>query len=131
MFEASSQATASYKPGDIFVYSIGGGGGYGDVLEREPALVMEDLWTNVISHEVARSVYRVVYDPETLTPDLPATARERELAREERRARGKPFAEFIQDWLAQWPTDDKLKYYGHWPEPRIERYTKAFWGLYD
>jgi len=131
VFEASSQATASYKPGDIFVYSIGGGGGYGDVLERELALVMEDLRANVISHEVARTVYRVVYDPETLAPDLDATAREREQARAERKERGKPFARFIQDWLAKRPSEEKLKYYGHWPEPRLERYDEPFWGLYE
>ena len=131
LFEASSQATASYKPGDIFVYSIGGGGGYGDVLERDPAMIMDDLRTNVISHEVARTVYRVVYDAAMLEPDLPATAREREQAREERRARGKPFAEFIRGWLAHRPTDDKLKYYGHWPEPRLPAYAKPFWGLYE
>ena len=131
IIEASSQHTPAFKAGDIFVYSVGGGGGYGDVLEREPALVMDDLRTNVISHEVARSVYRVVYDAATLLPDLLATARERERAREERRERGKPFAEFIQAWLAQRPAEEKLKYYGQWPEPRLDRYDKPFWGLYE
>jgi len=101
------------------------------VLEREPAQVMEDLRANIISHEVARSVYRVIYHAETLEPDLEATARERERAREERKTRGKPFGEFIQAWLARRPSEEKLKYYGHWPEPRIERYDKPFWGLYD
>ena len=95
------------------------------------ALVMDDLRTNVISHEVARNVYRVVYTEETLEYDPEATVRERQRAREERKQRGKPFAEFIPAWLAQRPSEDKLKYYGHWPEPRVPGYEKSFWGLYD
>jgi len=130
-FEASSQPTDAFKAGDVFVYSVGGGGGYGDVLEREPELVMEDLRTGVISHWVARHVYRVVYDEQTLEPDLAATEQERQRARQERKQRGKPFAEFIHHWLRQRPTADKLKYYGHYPEPRLEHYDKPFWGLYD
>jgi acetophenone carboxylase len=130
-FEASSQPTEACPPGDVFVLSVGGGGGYGDVLEREPALVLDDLRANLISHEVARDVYRMVYDPATLTLDAAATERERQRAREERKQRGKPFAAFIEEWAAKRPTDDQLKYYGQWPEPRLAEYHKPFWGLYD
>ncbi|MBI4492296.1 MAG: hydantoinase B/oxoprolinase family protein [Chloroflexi bacterium] len=131
LFEASSQATESFAPGDVFIYSIGPGGGYGDVLERDPDLVMDDLRTDAISHHVARTVYRVVYDQTTLEVDRAATERERQRARDERKQRGKPFAAFAQEWLAKRPSDDKLKHYGHWPEPRLERYDKPFWGLYE
>jgi acetophenone carboxylase len=130
-YEVSSQATEAFKPGDLFVYSIGGGGGYGDVLEREPQAVMDDLRTNVISHSVAHGVYRVVYDEASLIVDDTATLRERQTAREERKQRGKPFAEFIAEWQQLQPSADKLKYYGDWPEPRVPAYQKAFWGLHD
>ncbi|MBI4492295.1 MAG: hydantoinase B/oxoprolinase family protein, partial [Chloroflexi bacterium] len=131
VLEASSQATDSFKPGDLFVFSVGGAGGYGDVLERDPELVLDDLRTNVISLQVAREVYRVVYDEATLELNHAATERERQRARDERKQRGKPFAAFAQEWLAKRPSADKLKHYGHWPEPRLERYEKPFWGLYE
>jgi N-methylhydantoinase B/oxoprolinase/acetone carboxylase alpha subunit len=130
-YEASSQATEAFQPGDLFVYSIGGGGGYGDVLEREPVAVIEDLRANVISPEVARDVYRVVYDPASLEVDEQATAEARQQARAERRQRGKPFGEFVAEWQTRRPSDEKLKYYGHWPEPRVEGYSNPFWGQYD
>jgi acetophenone carboxylase len=131
VFEESSHATEAFKPGDLFIYNMGGGGGYGDVLERDPEMVMEDLQTGVISDEVARRVYRVVFDAATGQLDLDATTAARQHEREERKRRGKPFAEFIKQWQARRPSDDKLKYYGHWPEPRLERYEKPFWGIYD
>jgi len=92
---------------------------------------MEDLRANLISHEVAAGVYRVVYDRESLQYDQAATEQERRRARLERKERGQPFASFIQTWQAQRPSDDKLKYYGNWPEPRLEGYDKPFWGLYE
>jgi acetone carboxylase, alpha subunit len=130
-FGPSSQATQGFKPGDLFLYGVGGGGGYGDVLEREPAAVIEDLRANVISPEVARDVYSVVYDPASLEVDQQATATARRQARAERKQRGKPFGEFVAEWQTRRPSDDKLKYYGHWPEPRVAGYSNPFWGQYD
>jgi acetophenone carboxylase len=92
---------------------------------------MDDLRTNVISHAVARSVYRVRYDEASLIVDLAATERDRAAARAERKQRGKPFSEFMAEWQALRPSDDKLKYYGDWPEPHAPGYAKAFWGLHD
>jgi acetophenone carboxylase len=131
VFEESSQTTQTYQPGDIFVYSGGGGGGYGDVLEREPSQVMDDLRAEILSEDVARNLYRVEFDPVTLEADPEATAASRQRAREERKQRGKPFTEFMKEWSALKPSDDLLKYYGHWPEPRLEHYDKPFWGQYE
>src|SRR5581483_2639059 len=77
--------------GEIYMICQGSGGGYGDVLERDPALVMRDLAEDLISHESARDIYKVVYDEETLVIDAEATAALREASRRERVARGKPF----------------------------------------
>lgn len=130
-FTASSQPTEFYKSGDVFVYNVGGGGGYGDVLEREPAAVMEDLRSDVLSHHVARTVYGVVYDEASLVVDPEATERRRQEIRAERRTRGKPFQEFAKEWVKKKPSEDKLTYYGYWPEPRLVDYHKPFWGLYE
>ncbi|MEL6333499.1 MAG: hydantoinase B/oxoprolinase family protein, partial [Cyanobacteria bacterium J06626_26] len=50
------------------------GGGYGDPLERDPALVLEDVLDGFVSIASARRDYGVVIDPASLTLDEPATA---------------------------------------------------------
>ncbi len=55
--------------GDVFIDISNGGAGYGDVLERDPAMVMEDLRKEIISHWVAQNVYLVAYDPASLEVD--------------------------------------------------------------
>jgi N-methylhydantoinase B/oxoprolinase/acetone carboxylase alpha subunit len=130
-FDYSSKATEQFAEGDLFIDSAGGGGGYGDVLERDPEAVMEDLRDGLISAQVARDVYRVVFDEELMRADLDATGEQRRLARLERLARGKPFAEFAAEWSKLRPGADKLKYYGDWPEPRAPGYDKPFWGLFE
>lgn len=47
------------KPGDIVQYTWQGGGGYGDPLARDPALVFRDLELGIISAERAENVYGV------------------------------------------------------------------------
>lgn len=131
IFATSSAATEDFQAGDIFVYSISAGGGYGDVLEREPAAVLQDIRAQVLSAETARDVYRVVVDPHTGALDDEATTQDRRAAREERRERGRPFGEFIEGWLAQRPREDMLTYYGSWPEPGLESYDKPYWGQYE
>ncbi|MCL6562952.1 MAG: hydantoinase B/oxoprolinase family protein [Firmicutes bacterium] len=130
-FESSSQPTEPFQHGDVFVYSVGGGGGYGDVLERDPEAVMEDVRTNVLSIEMARDLYGVVFDPATLSVDTEATVTRRQAMRVERLQKGKPFAEFMEEWSQSQPSPEILKYYGDWPEPRVKGYRKPFWGLYD
>ena len=130
-FEPSSFETEAFSEGDIMIWNIGAGGGYGDVLERDPAMVAEDVRQGYITLDVAERIYGVVMDPETLDVDLKATQARREAEREARKKRGKPFDEFIQQWLAKKPKPEILKYYGSWPEPRLTGYSKPFWGLYD
>jgi N-methylhydantoinase B len=68
--------------GDVFSRPTAGGGGYGDPLERDPALVREDVADGYVSIERAARDYGVVL--EVIDPDLcayeingAATARER------------------------------------------------------
>jgi len=46
--------------GDQLVYDFGGGGGWGDPLERDPSRVLDDVWDEYVSIEGARSDYGVV-----------------------------------------------------------------------
>jgi len=69
---------------DIFIDRLGGGGGYGDPIERDSALVAEDVRNMVISREIAQKVYGVVLNPDTLELDELATEEERQRIRKER-----------------------------------------------
>jgi len=61
------------KRGDIVVHIHGGGGGYGDPLDRAPALVKRDILNEYVSLGKAKEDYGVVIDPRTLEVDLKAT----------------------------------------------------------
>lgn len=58
---------------DVVVMRSSGGGGYGDPLKRDPALVAHDVARGVVSREAARSLYGIAFD-ETGGLDLEATA---------------------------------------------------------
>jgi N-methylhydantoinase B len=79
------------KEGDEFDRPSSGGGGFGDPLERDPALVLEDVIDDYVSIERARKDYGVVINainPENLQYelDVEATARERSWIRANRQA---------------------------------------------
>jgi N-methylhydantoinase B len=57
------ETTAFYvphDPGDCYAYRYGGGGGWGDPLERDPRKVLEDVLDEYVSVEAARRDYGVV-----------------------------------------------------------------------
>lgn len=66
------------EPGDILVSDSGGGGGYGDPLDREVEKVRLDTLNEYSSIQVARDIYGVVIDPETFEVDGKATKALRE-----------------------------------------------------
>jgi hypothetical protein len=47
------------QPGDVVELHLAGGGGFGPVEQRDPALVLADLQLGLISREAARDVYRL------------------------------------------------------------------------
>jgi acetophenone carboxylase len=116
LFEHPSRSGRIGRSGDIIVHLAGGGGGYGDVLRRDPHRVLEDLEAGLISDWTVRNVYCVRYDPETLEIDEGATSVARAAERGERLQRGKPWAEFMAEWSAQRPPDEALAHFGSWPE---------------
>jgi N-methylhydantoinase B len=63
--------------GDVFSHVSAGGAGRGDPLERDPALVLEDVIEERITPDYARAVYGVVVGTAAMTIDTAATARAR------------------------------------------------------
>ncbi|MEF7615093.1 hydantoinase B/oxoprolinase family protein [Aquincola sp. MAHUQ-54] len=110
--------------GEVYMICQGSGGGYGDVLERDPALVAKDLAEDLMSHENALDIYQVVCDPETLVVDEEATIERRAAYRRERIARGVPFDEFCARWVTAEPPAH-LPYFGSWDDPRRIYATSA------
>jgi acetophenone carboxylase len=105
----------TFNEGDIFVGCSHGGVGFGDVLERDPLLVMKDLKQGIISDWVARNVYHVVYEPGTNTINSEETLKRRNRERKQRIKKGKTYDAFVKEWDSRQPDQNILKYYGQWP----------------
>jgi len=105
----------TYSKGGIAAIEGVSGGGYGDVLERDPDLVMNDIRKVITSPWAARNVYHVAYDEETRVVDYEKTKELRKKERQERIKRGKKYEEFEKEWLKKRPPEEALKYFGNWP----------------
>jgi N-methylhydantoinase B len=79
-----AKGNTTLGPNDLLLNFCSGGGGYGDPLERDPALVVRDIERGLCTLENARSQYGVVLDATGLRVEQPATD---ELRAETRRAR--------------------------------------------
>ncbi|MGQ0700598.1 MAG: hydantoinase B/oxoprolinase family protein [Panacagrimonas sp.] len=104
--------------GEIYMMCQGGGGGYGDLLERDPDLVMKDLREDLISDESARDLYHVAYDAATRRVDVEGTKLARNAERAARKARSKPYKEFLKTWIVDEPPLD-MPYYGSWGDNSV------------
>ncbi len=71
--------------GDLISIRTSGGGGWGDPLERDPKLVLEDYKNELITLDIAQNIYGVVINPNTLEIDWEKTKELREKLRKERR----------------------------------------------
>jgi N-methylhydantoinase B len=69
-----SKAARILHRGDVLRHTLAGAGGHGNPLERDPALVAEDVADEKVSLEAARAEYGVVLDPVTFAVDTEATA---------------------------------------------------------
>lgn len=104
--------------GDTFYAFAGGGAGYGDVLEREPEAVIKDLRDGLVTHWAAQNIYRIAYDQKTLRLDPEGTERQRRETREQRKQRGVPFDQFVEQWAKLSPPQEILHHYGSYPHPQ-------------
>jgi N-methylhydantoinase B len=66
--------------GDTITVSTPGGGGFGDPLERPPALVARDVRRGYYTAQEADALFGVILEPETLDVDEAATAARRAAA---------------------------------------------------
>ena len=73
----SKEANIRLAKGDTLLLELGGGGGWGDPLTREPERVLDDVRNGYVSPAAAREVYGVVIDPDAMTIDPEATERQR------------------------------------------------------
>lgn len=102
-----------YGEGEMFMQSQGAGGGYGDVLERDPQRVMKDLEEGVLSHAIAWELYKVVYDRDTLIVDTEGTAAARAAERRARVERGMDWQDFIDANIRDEPPTH-VPFFGSW-----------------
>jgi acetone carboxylase alpha subunit len=101
------------KRGELYMISQGSGGGYGDVLERDPELVIKDIEERLITPDWAKKIYHVAFDEETLIVDIEATKKLRDDYREQRKKQGVPYAEFVKKHVKSEPPKD-IPFYGSW-----------------
>ena len=73
-----------WKRGDLVRIYTAGGGGWGDPLERDVSMVLDDFEDGFVSLQAARDSYGVIIDPDTETVDIPATETERAKIRAQR-----------------------------------------------
>ncbi len=71
----SKDLVTGVPAGTTYVQEAGGGGGFGDPLERAPELVAQEVRNGITSPERAREVYGVALDPDTSEFDPDATER--------------------------------------------------------
>ena len=85
-----SKFIATLPSGSVYGHTLASGGGYGDPLERDPALVLHDVRLEKVSRKGARRDYGVVVKGRRpgLRVDVEATQAQRLEFRSERGARG-------------------------------------------
>ena len=113
------------KDGELYMISQGAGGGYGDPLDRDPQAVAKDLELGRISVKVANDIFAVEWDEQTRRLNVEATRQRREEARAARLERGKPFAEFVREFVQPEPPE-QLLYYGSWGDDTDELTATVF-----
>lgn len=90
-WQMSLQSDIKFEKGSSFVLLTGGGGGYGDPLERDIKLVKEDVKHGYVSVEGAKNDYGVIIDPETLTVEEKKTEKLRK-----KLAKSEKYHEYLQ-----------------------------------
>jgi acetone carboxylase alpha subunit len=108
-----TQSAAFMNEGDLWILQCGGGGGWGDPLERDPQDVMRDLREELITDWVAQTIYKVVYDPEHRDVDHAATEERRKAEREARLQRGRSYDDFVAAWRRDEPPAS-VPFLGSW-----------------
>jgi hypothetical protein len=84
---------------------------------------MKDLEEGIISHRIARDIYQVAYNQETLFVNEEKTKALRKTEKENRKKRGMKYADFERKWLKLHPDKEILQFYGDWSETKYKSFT--------
>ncbi len=114
--------------GELYMISGGAGGGYGDVLDREPEAVIKDVDESVISAATARDIYKIVFNEETLALDVEATEQARQAEYAARIARGVDWDSYQAKHVVDTPDALPVPYFGAWNENKGLIYAGAISG---
>ena len=114
-FEHENRTARVGTDGDVLVQMDSGGAGYGDVLNRDPNLVVKDLRRDVISAWTVENLYHVRLTRSGQV-DEEATKEARAQARRERIRACQAWDEFHAEWDQLRPPPEALTYFGHWPD---------------
>ena len=79
-----SKLTMTIRRGDVFRHEVAGAGGWGDPLDRDPAMVLRDVRNELVSLASAQADYGVVLAGKPLAVDEAATRARREALRRRR-----------------------------------------------
>ncbi len=104
--------------GELYMIAQGTGGGFGDPIDRDPEEVMRDFDEELVSEDVIRRIYCVVFDPATRIVDEVATRAARDAARRERLEGSMSFDEFCAAHVTAAPPEH-LPYFGSWEDPAM------------
>ena len=130
--------TAPHKAGDIFTHAYNGGGGFGDVLERDPIKTAQDVENGFLTEQAARQVFGIVLrEDEDGRPqaDLAATARLRKSMRAKRLKASQPVSAWMKSEKARiakgaLAPEVKAMYDAAMRlSPRFTETFTSFWGL--
>ena len=80
----ATMGTATMKRGDVILHTTASGGGWGDPLDRDPAMVLSDVRDDKVSMTHATEAYGVVLDDSATQVDTTATERLRRSMRSTR-----------------------------------------------
>src|SRR6266550_3768525 len=109
-----------YNEGDVITFGFASGGaGYGDPLDADPQQVVQDIEAEIVSDWSARTIYKVVYDSDSMRSNRKETEDLRQAERKARLARGKTWDAFMQEWSQLKPPEDALAWFGSWPEGAV------------
>jgi N-methylhydantoinase B len=100
-----AKAMIQLQAGDVAATMEAGGGGYGDPLKRDHALVRRDVLGGLVSRKVAKRVHGVVFKDDGTTVDIQETARLRETILARRQERRPVRERDMEKWLAEHGTD--------------------------
>ena len=137
--EEGPYITAPHKEGDVFTHSYNGGGGFGDVLQRDPVKTAWDVTNGFLTRQAALKIYGIVLAVDRDSGDFKADIKKTEALRKTMRATRLKHSQPVSKWMAM--EKKRVAAVKFVPEvkrmyaaaiklsPRFEKDFKAFWTL--